>query len=149
MVLLVVIPTAYAADNQTELDLNSNEIILSDSYYFDANIVDDSGNGSLDSPYKYLNSDRVRDNSTIYLNDGTYYNGFNKEVYNLTIIGKNSEKTIIKNIRFKVEGSLMIQNVTLINSKIVNNANFTFANSILKDSSSSTDGFLNSSSNAL
>ena len=49
--LLVVIPTAYASNNQTDFELNDN--ILSDSYYFDAN-VDVSGNGSLNSPYKTL-----------------------------------------------------------------------------------------------
>lgn len=146
ILLIVFIPTAYAADNQTNLSLNSNDVMLSDSYYFDANVDDDLGNGSLDSPYKQLKSNRVIDNSTIYLNDGIYY-GFNKEFSNLTVIGKNSEKTIIKNIQFDIKGSLIIQNVTLINSKITNNANITLVNSIFKDSSSFIGGVLKSNPN--
>ena len=94
--LLVVIPTAYASNNQTDFELNDN--ILSDSYYFDAN-VDVSGNGSLNSPYKTLRNN-VHDDSVIYLNEGIY-SGYSIEVNNITIIGKSSENTIIKNMNIK------------------------------------------------
>lgn len=68
---LLIIPFSFASDNQTLLDdgaVSSNE----NSYYFDASCENDNGNGSLENPYKYLKSDRIRDNSNIYLKDGEY-----------------------------------------------------------------------------
>lgn len=142
--LLVVIPTAYASNNQTDFELNDN--ILSDSYYFDAN-VDVSGNGSLNSPYKTLRNN-VHDDSVIYLNEGIY-SGYSIEVNNITIIGKSSENTIIKNMNIDVDGSLVICNVTFMNSRITNGGSITLINSIFKDSYASIGGFLSSSNSSV
>ncbi len=109
--LLVVIPTAYASNNQTDFELNDN--ILSDSYYFDAN-VDVSGNGSLNSPYKTLRNN-VHDDSVIYLNEGIY-SGYSIEVNNITIIGKSSENTIIKNMNIPISIKEFMKVITRDNS---------------------------------
>ncbi|MDO5823268.1 C1 family peptidase [Methanobrevibacter sp.] len=135
--LIFIIPTAYASDNQTELSLNGDEGVLSDSYYFDAGVADDMGNGSIDNPYKRLTKNRIKDDSTIYLNNGVYDNGVYKQVSNLTLIGKSCENTVIGNLNLEINGYLLVYNVTFIDCKITSYGNVSLFNSIFKDSSSS------------
>ena len=71
----------FAVDNQTALDETDNgqlsesitePDVLSgnNDYYFDASLENDTGDGSADNPYKYLNASRIRANSNIHLANG-------------------------------------------------------------------------------
>ncbi|MBP3791796.1 MAG: hypothetical protein ILA26_07190 [Methanobrevibacter sp.] len=127
--LFVAIPASFAMDNQTVIgiaDDNHNDIlesadddVIGNEWYFDASLDNDNGNGSIDSPYKYLTSSRIEDNSTIYLKNGEYdFSSSSKNINNVSIIGEDSELTIIKNANFKAYGSCTLLNVTLMNSAI-------------------------------
>ncbi len=143
--LIVVIPATYATDNQTMLDLNDDEA-LSDTYYFNSNIENDNGDGSSLNPYKYLTKDRIIDDSTIYLENGEYdLEGNIKYINNVTIIGKNSDNTIIKNANFDVQGSILLNNLKLTSSSISNHGNTTLKYVIFQDSYSSSGGAIRSS----
>ena len=86
--LLVLIPTAFAAENQTAFEIadNSSDVISSDSY-FDAGAAN-AGNGTKDNPFKELKPDKIKDNSIIHLENGEYSVNSNINNYNLTFIGK-------------------------------------------------------------
>jgi len=143
--LIVVIPATYAADNQTMLELN-DEDALSDTYYFNANIENDNGDGSSQNPYKYLTNDRIEDNSIIYLKNGEYdLEGSIKYIYNVTIIGQNSDNTIIKNANFDVQSSILLRNLKLTSSSISNHGNTTLRYVIFQDSYSASGGAIRSS----
>ena len=150
--LLIVIPAGFAVDNETVIagSNDSQDSILAsvpddalstNDYYFDANINNDSGNGSIDNPYKYLNSDRIQQNSIIHLADGQYDLDKYTDVNNLTIVGQNVDRTIITfyGIGFDVSDSLTLKNLTLINLGIEDNSNaiLTANNVIFKNSRSS------------
>ena len=111
---LLIIPFSFASDNQTLLDggaVSSNE----NSYYFDASCENDNGNGSLENPYKYLKSDRIRDNSNIYLKDGEYLLDKPANINNVSIYGSNSQNTsiIYSGVAFVVSKNLNVENLTL------------------------------------
>ena len=135
--LLIVIPTGFAVDNHTN---NTDADILKTDYYFDSNIDNDTGNGSIDNPYKNLNSSRMVSNSVLHLASGEYDLNYSKEVYNITIIGDNPNNTLIKNIKFTVKSTLTLCNVSLVSSNIVNNGNLTLTNIIFSNSSSTLYG---------
>lgn len=151
--LLIAVPTSFAVDNDTAIAISDNQdssisddVLGSNDYYFNVSVENDTGNGTIDNPYKKLNADRIKDNSIIHLADGEYDLGdnFSIGVNNLTIIGQNAEKTIISysgNIypNFKVTKFLTLQNVTFVNlaiydfdsyyNTIVNADNVIFKNS--------------------
>ncbi len=156
--LLIVIPASFAVDNETVVSINadnqnntlsgmSEDLLTGNDYYFDASVSNDYGDGSQYDPYKRLTPYRIYDDSVIHLASGEYNFDGSKTVYNLTIIGENPQTTIIKNANFTVTGSLVLSNVTLISSNIVNNKNLTALNCIFKDSSSSMYGGVISSNN--
>ena len=103
--VLILIPTVFAADNETTLFVESSDNVAisisddsdilgeSNDYYFNAS-ADSDGNGSVESPYKYLN-DRIRDNSNLYFADGEYNLTASENIREVNIIGSNVEKTII------------------------------------------------------
>ncbi|WP_292882876.1 C1 family peptidase [Methanobrevibacter sp. UBA188] len=131
---LLIIPFSFASDNQTLLDggaVSSNE----NSYYFDASCENDNGNGSLENPYKYLKSDRIRDNSNIYLNDGEYLLDKPANINNVSIYGSNSQNTsiIYSGVAFVVSKNLNVENLTLSKLTIRNSANLILKNVILED----------------
>lgn len=127
IISIICVPATFAFDDKGNVD---NGV-----YYFDSNAVDDKGNGSIDNPYKTITGSRIHSNSVMYVNDGVYDQSFWAYPDNVTIIGKNTSNTIIKGATIKVySGGLRIYNVTLINAKIINEGyNFTFTNSVLKD----------------
>ena len=143
--LLIVIPTGFAVDNETAIagsNDNQDSVLASvpddalstNDYYFDANIENDSGNGSIDNPYKYLNSNRIQQDSIIHLADGQYNLDRYTNVNNLTIVGQNVDRTIITfyGIGFDVSDSLTLKNLTLINLAIEDNSNATLtANNVI------------------
>lgn len=139
--LLIVIPTGFAADNATALGLNDTSDVLGADYYFDANVENDNGDGTLDNPYKNLTDKRIKSNSVIHLADGEYELDGSKTIYNVTIIGQHVESTIIKyhGTGFMVSTKLTLQNVTLVNLAISDNgnANINANNVIFKNSLSS------------
>ena len=100
--LLLILPTAFAADGEDALVSSyDNSSVLTSDYYFDANAIDDSGNGSITNPYKQLTSVRIKDNSNIHLASGEYTLNIKKIIKNVTFIGSNASNTIIK---FQGEG---------------------------------------------
>lgn len=136
--LLIVIPTAFAVDNETSLGLDDTTDVFSADYYFDANVENDTGNGTLDNPYRNLTADRIESDSVIHLADGEYELDSSKTIRNVTIIGQHVESTIIRyqGTGFNVLTKLTLQNVTLVNLGISDssNANINAENVIFKNS---------------
>ena len=142
--LLLVIPTTFALNNDTIVSSDANAPILGEDYYFDANLPNDDGNGSIDNPYRDLTSSRIMDNSVIHLADGEYNLDYSKTVRNVTILGQNADNTVMKGDgnRFTVSTSLMISNVTFLNLKITNNGNLTASDAIFMDSANTNGGVI-------
>ena len=137
--LLLVLPTAFAGENQTYIGISDEgDNLLSDDYYFDASVENDTGNGSVDNPYRDLNASKIKSNSVIHLADGEYELDTVKYTNNVTIIGQHVCETIIKyhGVGFRVSNSLTLQNVTLVNLAISdsNNAEINANNVIFKNS---------------
>ena len=125
-------------DNDTVID--GDNAPLKD-YYFDANIENDTGDGSIDNPYKTLTSSRIKEDSNIYLANGEYKLDKISYVDNVNIIGSNPEKTIVSfyGKGFDLSGPFTLTNVTLVYLAIdVNGEKFTATNAIFKDYSSSS-----------
>lgn len=179
--LAVMMPAAFAGDEADIVtdDSDSNDItasesevveysergdnLLQDSYtrdiYFDAAARTDFGNGSNDNPYKLLKSDRIVDNSIIHMAKGTYDFNSSKIITNVTFVGQSSSNTFINGGVFYNDGILKINNITLINSSVVNYESLTINKSVFKDTTNycvnSSDGkviidnstFMNDTSN--
>ena len=151
--LSIAVPASFAVDNDTAIAVSDNQdsnifddVLSSNDYYFSASVENDTGNGTIDNPYKELNANRIKDNSIIHMTDGKYDLGsqFSVSVNNLTIIGQNAENTIISYSgnsfpNFKITNSLTLQNVTLVNLVIDDKANaiVNADNVIFKNSKSS------------
>ena len=134
----MIVPTAFADDNATEIvgDVSNGDVLTSD-YYFDANIENDSGNGSANNPYRDFKSSRISSNSNIYLANGNYTLDKYTYINNVTIIGSNPSQTIIKysGTGFSLSGSLSLKNLTLINLGItMPKGSLDATNVIFKDS---------------
>lgn len=138
--LMILIPTAYAMDNQTDVGISDDDNVMGEEYYFDANVENDTGNGSIDNPYKDLTSNRVKDNSIIHLSDGEYQLDMQVGKKNVTVIGQNPEKTIINynHVGFSASTSLTLKNLTLVSlavsdrsDSIINVTNVIFRDSII------------------
>ena len=99
--MVVTVSSTFAADNETLAAVDDGDVLTED-YYFDASVENDTGNGTIDNPYKQLTTARIKENSNIYLNEGEYELNDYKRIYNVNIIGKNPETTIIKNLDFEV-----------------------------------------------
>lgn len=145
--LLVVIPSACAMDNDTsvlnETVVDADEISVpidgdvltaSNDYYFDASVEND-GDGSQIHPYKYLTVDRIKANSNIYLANGQYRLDTSKSIQEVNIIGSDVEKTIIEydGVIFTISNRLTVKNVTFIGASITNYANFVAENTVFSD----------------
>ena len=136
---MISVAPAFAMDNDTVVAVE-NTTQLQATYYFDANIDDDSGNGSYYNPYKELDSSRIADNSIVHLANGEYALKGSRTYGNLTIIGKNPQNTIIKYdnaVGFTSKGLITFKNVTLLNLRVNlnKNANLTAINTIFKGNS--------------
>ena len=147
--LLIVIPTSFAADNDTAIaitDVNQDsvlssvqeEALSSNDDYYNVSVEDDAGDGTLEHPYKDLKNDSIKPNYIIHLADGEYHLYQSETTENLTIIGQNVDKTFItfNGIGFNVKNSLTLKNVTLVNlgiddnsTAIINADNVIFKNS--------------------
>ncbi len=141
VILIFMIPSGYAIDNQTD-DLQEIEEVqtisaidednlkASNDYFFDSSVENDTGDGTKNNPYKYLTSDRIRGNCNIYLSDGEYELDNSKTIERVNFIGSNPLKTIIKydGVGFSVNSLLALRNVTLMDMSITNRGNLDATN---------------------
>ena len=151
--LLLVLPTAFASENQTSIAIaDEGDSVLSNDYYFNASVENDTGNGSIDNPYKYFNASKIQSNSVIHMADGVYELDTDMRIDNVKIIGQHVNETIIMypGVGFKVSNSLTLQNVTLVNlaisdlnNAIINANNVIFSNSFSSSISASKNTQIN------
>ena len=113
---------------------NDDVLRASNDYYFNASAESD-GDGSQNSPYKYLFAERIKANSNLHLANGEYNLNDSKSIQEVTILGSDVDKTIIRydGVAFSVENRLTIKNVTFIGASITNHGGFTATNSIFMD----------------
>ena len=145
LLLLVVIPSTFAIDDDVAIQANNTDTIEVESsiqdenvlqagsdIYFDASVEKDNGDGSLNSPYKYLTSSRIKQNSNIHLANGEYTLDKRVSISGVSITGNDAEKTIIKydGYAFNVQGSFTLNHVTLSGINIVNRGDITAQNTI-------------------
>lgn len=164
--LLIAIPTAFAYDNETAIaaddaihedilttmdddssspsDLSSSK--LTHDYYFDSNIENDTGDGSRENPYKELTYDRIKDDSNIHLANGNYSMTRNINVHNITIMGNDPQKTVVRFSTIYAYSTINLINLTLIHSNFKASSDFKAENVIFKDSSSANGGVIYSTS---
>ena len=143
----MLVPAGYAMDNDTAVLGESSA-----DYYFDSNVENDNGDGSIYNPYKTLTSDRIKDNSIIHLANGEYELDWGSNPDNVSIKGTDASKTIISysGIGFDLKGSLSLSDVTLSGLGIrASGNNLTATNTIFKDFSSASNNAINSKSNVI
>ena len=150
--LLVIIPSSFASDsNADNITVSDNDLISSD-YYFDASALNDTGDGSIDNPYKEIKSSRIVDDSTVHIADGVYeYISF-KSPKNLVIIGQSASGTVIdcKGTQFRFSGTLSISNLTFLNVQFVSGGNLKASNVVFeKIYSANSDKFSTSYGGAI
>ena len=150
LLLVFIIPVSFAAENETTPvgetdvdDTSSVNNVLSSSettndYYFDASAVDDTGNGSINNPHKYLKDEYVKPNSVLHFKNGEYsLKQLKSGSYNnVTFVGQNSENTIINGhgSSITVNNLFTFINITIFNATIINNGNLTARNTIFSNS---------------
>ena len=152
-------------DVQLDMDLNTsiqarNLNKLNSDYYFNSS-SDYDGNGSIDSPYNELTLKRITDGSTIHLANGEYFLSNGKNLINVTIVGQDSEKTIINydenaNGIFKIKDNnyVILKNITIVgfnfelDGGVLEASNTTFKNSEAPYEVSSVSGIVNSALNS-
>lgn len=142
--VIFIIPSGYATDNQTDdlceiyqtqaaISVTDEDILnANNDYYFDSSAENDSGDGSLENPYKFLTTDRIKGNCNIHLSDGEYELDTTKTIERVNIIGSNPLKTIVRydGIGFSVNSFLTLTNVTLTDMSITNHGNIDAKNCI-------------------
>ena len=139
LLALAFIPVSFAYNNDTSYD-NSYSNLHIDSgvesercdVYFDANSLNDNGNGSKSNPYKYLTSSRIVNNSNIHLASGMYSFSGRKSFSNITIEGSGSEETVVSGGYLINNEYFGILNLTFINTDISNNYELGADNVIFK-----------------
>ena len=150
LLLLVVIPAGFAAENDTVMGATGDADILgsadaellgdaqSNHYYFDASVENDTGDGSIDNPYKYLTDGRVKSNSVLHFANGEYsFKQVNSGQYsNLTFIGQDNDKTIIRGqgTATIVNKAFTLINITIFNTTVFNQGNLKAYNTIFSSS---------------
>ena len=164
--LLIAIPTAFAYDNETAIaaddaipedilntvdddassisDLSSSKV--TDDYYFDSNIENDTGDGSREHPYKELTYDRIKDDSNIHLANGNYSMTRNINVHNINIIGNDPQRTVVRLGTVYAYNTINLINLTLVHSHFTASSDFKAKNVIFTDSSSTNGGVIYSNS---
>ena len=147
LISLFIVPLSFAEsldnstlqldENQSLISYSQDENVLSASndYYFDASALDDSGDGSVSSPYKYLTADRIKGNCNIYLKDGEYNLDASKSIERVNIIGSSHTGTILKYYgnAFTVNSMLTLTNITLQGISITNYATLNATNTVFSE----------------
>ena len=135
LVLLVIIPFTAAetvGDNQTVIADNAQDILTENNdYYFNSSASVD-GDGSFENPYKYLKSDRIKDNSRLHFADGEYDLNRRAEIGDVSIIGQSSDNTIINfiGLAFVAENKITLNNVKLNNASILSYGDVDASNAV-------------------
>ena len=140
--LIMLVPVSFAQDNVTvaeNLTSDSQNLISSD-YYFNPSLPED-GDGSIESPFNYIDSSRVKANSVLHLSDGVYNLTSNVNADNVTIIGSNSDKTVInQNFQFNSKNGCTLSKLTLNAVRVnVDSGTFTADNVIFSGKYSGTN----------
>ena len=134
ILIILVIPSAFAADNNT---VSLNATSSSNDFYFDVNATHDHGDGTPDNPYRELRDGRILDNSVIHLKNGEYdFTSINSHK-NVSFIGEDSTKTIIQGNGgvLLVNDFLLLSNITICNLNIFNQGNLYATNTVFVNSS--------------
>ncbi len=146
IIIIIVLPISFASDNATLISENlalneNNEVLSSSNIYFDSSLAVD-GNGSQESPYNHLDSNRLVDNSVAHFSNGQYTLDRAKSFSNLTIMGENPLNTIINgnSLQLTSNNVLSLYNITLNDLTIRNNNNFTAAGVIFENNMGSYKG---------
>ena len=149
ILILFIIPISFANDYVTSLDSQSVDQIMPNNIYFDSSSLDE-GNGTLNSPYKFLSVDKLVDGSVVYIADGEYDLNQSKTIQNITLIGQSQNRTVINGFgNYLVsDGFLSISSLTLNNLSIKNNDKLFVNNSILKNNFNDYGGAVNVGYNA-
>ena len=160
--LLFILPSSTATDvNETDIMTyvesgndqlslgaeNVDESSNDDSYrsssdiFFNATTASD-GDGSQDSPYKYLYAHRITSNTVVHLADGEYQLNTLKSLSGVTFIGESVENTIISynnGDAFTIARytSSSFNNLTLSGATIVNYGTLIAENVIFKNGEAS------------
>ena len=131
--LILLAPASFAQDNVTvaeNLTSDSQDLISTD-YYFNPSSPTD-GDGSIESPYKYLNHSEIWDNSVLHLSDGVYNLTSNVKANNVTIIGSNPDETVInQNFQFNSNNGFTLSNLTLNSIRVNVNSGIFTANNVI------------------
>ena len=72
LVFIMLIPVCFANDLQSDAiaaNDTSDANVQINEYYFDSNATEE-GNGTLDSPFKYLTEARVKENYVLHFANG-------------------------------------------------------------------------------
>lgn len=146
--LFIAIPTSFAMDNDSII---GDDNLSNADYYFNASVENDSGNGSIDNPYKELKSNRINDNSNIHLANGRYRLDSVCNSDNVNIIGSDPEKTFVSfgGVGFTSGSSITLTNVTFLSLAIQNYKSITATNTIFRGFSSSINSVINSKNSAI
>ncbi|MDO5832319.1 MAG: C1 family peptidase, partial [Methanobrevibacter sp.] len=149
--LLMIIPASFAADNGTEMlsydDTNDTQVVSvplerdilsAGEIYFDASAETD-GDGSVNSPYKYLRASRIQSNCNLHFANGEYQLDTYRDINQVNIIGSDVDRTIIKydGVAFTVNNQLTVKNITFIGTSITNHGKFNATNTVFEDGSGS------------
>ena len=154
--LILLIPSGFASDEVQDTSLNLTDAAdgnptinsypddltsKSRDYYFNSS-SDVDGSGTIDDPYKYITTARIKDSSTIHLADGEYLLDDGKTLNDVSIVGEHAERTILRYSGDEVSGVftlnfdsyLSLKNVTLIGFNInLIGATLEANNTIFKD----------------
>ena len=133
---VIFIPATSASDfdNETLSQNNDLDILTANNeIYFNASVEND-GDGTITSPYKYVTSSRITSNSILHFANGEYKLSNSKNIYTMTMIGEDVEKTIFKGNGdlFTVSGTLTLQNMTFVTSTLTNHGTIR-ANNVIFD----------------
>jgi len=166
LLLIMIIPAGFAINDDEMLSVNETgngdvleieeydslgavdlEVLTaSNDYYFDASLENDTGDGSINNPYKYLTADRIKGNANIHLANGEYDLNTYKTIEQVNIVGSDMSKTIIKysGVAFRVNTYLTLTNVTLRDLSITNSGIVNLTNVIMNNGyGSSSDSYGN------
>ena len=149
-ILLIVVPGSFAISDEYFNDTMAVEaqdvesfsiedsVPLTSDYYFNAS-NDENGDGSEENPYSQLTTKRMVDDSVIHLANGEYNLTKGKTLDNVTIIGQDVEKTILRYTgtsfgKFTSYNYVTLRNLTVIGFQFdLDGADLDACNTIFKD----------------
>ena len=140
LVFIMLIPVCFANDLQSDAiaaNDTSDANVQINEYYFDSNATEE-GNGTLDSPFKYLTEARVKENYVLHFANGEYSFTSSKIRNNVSFIGSDVSQThIVCKGSVNCGSNLIFKNITFSNAQfsvadVINASNVVFKNSVAK-----------------